>query len=58
MQYVFGWPGLGLLAVNAALQRDFPVIMGVTMLTAVFIVIGNFLTDIVYAYIDPRIRYD
>jgi peptide/nickel transport system permease protein len=58
IEYVFGWPGLGLLGVNAALQRDFPVIMGVTMLTATFVVVGNFVTDIVYAYIDPRIHYD
>jgi peptide/nickel transport system permease protein len=55
---VFGWPGLGLLGVNAALRRDFPVIMGVTMLTATFVIVGNFVTDIAYAYIDPRIRYE
>lgn len=58
IEFVFGLPGLGLLAVNAALKRDFPVIMGVTMLTALFIVIGNFLADIAYHWIDPRIRYE
>lgn len=58
IEFVFGWPGLGLLGVNAALRRDFPVIMGVTMLTATFVVVGNFVTDIAYAYIDPRIRYE
>lgn len=58
IEFVFGWPGLGLLGINAALKRDFPVIMGVTMLTALFIVIGNLLADIAYHWIDPRIRYD
>jgi peptide/nickel transport system permease protein len=58
IEFVFGWPGLGLLGVNAALKRDFPVIMGVTMLSALFIVIGNFLADLAYQWVDPRIRYD
>jgi len=58
IEFVFGWPGMGLLAVNAALRRDFPVIMGVTMLSAVFIVIGNFVADILYHWVDPRIRYE
>lgn len=58
IEFVFGWPGLGLLAVNAALKRDFPIIMGVTMLTALFIVLGNFFADLAYHFIDPRIRYE
>ncbi len=58
IEFVFGWPGLGLLAVNAALRRDFPIIMGVTMLSALFIVLGNFFADIAYHFIDPRIRYE
>ncbi|MCA9907183.1 MAG: ABC transporter permease [Anaerolineae bacterium] len=58
IEFVFGWPGLGQLGVNAALRRDFPIIMGVTMLTALFIVIGNFIADIAYHWIDPRIRYE
>ncbi len=58
IEFVFGWPGLGFLAVNAALKRDFPIIMGVTMLSALFIVFGNFLADIAYYWVDPRIRYD
>lgn len=58
VEFVFGWPGLGLLAVNAALKRDFPIIMGVTMLTAIFIVLGSFLADLAYHWIDPRIRYE
>lgn len=57
IEFVFGWPGLGLLGVNAALKRDFPTIMAVTMLSAVFIVIGNFIADVAYHWVDPRIRY-
>ncbi len=58
IEFVFGWPGMGLLAVNAALRRDYPVIMGVTMLGAIFIVLGNFIADLAYHWADPRIRYD
>ena len=58
VEYVFGWPGMGRLAVNAALRRDYPVIMGVTMISAIFIVLGNFLADLMYHWADPRIRYD
>jgi peptide/nickel transport system permease protein len=58
IEYVFGWPGMGRLAVNAALRRDYPVIMGVTMISAIFIVLGNFLADVAYHWADPRIRYE
>jgi peptide/nickel transport system permease protein len=58
IEFVFGWPGMGLLGVNAALKRDFPIIMGVTMLSAIFIVLGNFLADVTYHWVDPRIRYE
>jgi peptide/nickel transport system permease protein len=58
IEFVFGWPGMGRLAVNAALRRDYPVIMGVTMISAIFIVLGNFLADVAYHWADPRIRYD
>lgn len=58
IEFVFGWPGMGRLAVNAALRRDYPVIMGVTMISAIFIVLGNFLADLAYHWADPRIRYE
>lgn len=58
IEFVFGWPGMGRLAVNAALKRDYPVIMGVTMISAIFIVVGNFLADVAYHWADPRIRYE
>jgi peptide/nickel transport system permease protein len=58
IEFVFGWPGVGLLGVNSALKRDFPMIMAVTMMSALFIVLGNLLADIAYHWVDPRIRYD
>ncbi|BCN32185.1 ABC transporter permease [Anaeromicropila herbilytica] len=55
-EQVFAWPGTGQLAVNAVMTFDYPLIMGITMFTALLIVIGNLLADILYVVIDPRIR--
>ncbi len=55
---IFSWPGIGRLGVDAVTGRDYPVIMAVTMLSALMIVIGNLLADLAYAWVDPRIRYD
>lgn len=57
VESVFGWPGLGQLAWQAIQIIDIPVIMGVVLFTAFFIVIGNLLADLVYPLIDPRVRY-
>ena len=57
IETVFGWPGLGSLAVKAVLNNDFPVMTGVVMIFAAIYVAANFMVDILYAYIDPRIRY-
>ncbi|NOZ27350.1 MAG: ABC transporter permease [Chloroflexi bacterium] len=57
IETVFGWPGMGRLGVNAILARDYPLIMGVTMMSSVLVILGNLLADIVYAWADPRIRY-
>jgi peptide/nickel transport system permease protein len=54
---VFSWPGLGLMMTESVSQRDFLTIMGVTVLLAVVVLIANLVTDIAYAYADPRIRY-
>ena len=54
---VFTWPGLGLRLVDAVNGRDFPVIMGIALVFAVFVLIANLLTDVAYAAVDPRIRY-
>ena len=54
---IFSWPGMGLLAFQAAADRDYPVILGVVMLVAALTVIFNILADVTYAVVDPRIRY-
>lgn len=56
-EQIFNWPGLGLLTMNAILNRDYPVIMGVCLLSAVVVQAANLITDIVYALVDPTIRY-
>ena len=55
---IFSWPGMGRLGVEAINGRDYPIIMAVTMLSAVLIITGNLLADIAYAWVDPRIRYE
>jgi ABC-type dipeptide/oligopeptide/nickel transport system permease component len=55
---VFSWPGLGLLMLDAILQRDFPLIQGGVLLIALVFVLVNLAVDIIYGYLDPRIRYD
>jgi peptide/nickel transport system permease protein len=55
---IFGWPGMGRLGVESINGRDYPIIMAVTMLSALLIVGGNLAADIAYAWVDPRIRYD
>lgn len=58
IESVFGWAGLGRLAIEAANGRDYPVILGVTILVGVVVVLVNLLVDLLYAAVDPRIRYD
>jgi peptide/nickel transport system permease protein len=57
VEYVFSIPGIGYLTFTSIFARDYPTLMAITMLTAVFIVAGNLLADIAYAIVDPRIRY-
>jgi len=54
---VFQLPGIGQYALGALYTADFPVVMGVTVLGALFIVVANLLVDVVYAFLDPRVRY-
>lgn len=54
---IFGWPGIGRLVASSINSRDYPVLMGVFIMVAILVVIVNLITDIVYVYIDPRIRY-
>lgn len=57
-EQIFGIPGMGRYFVTSITNRDYPVIMGTILLYAVFLVIANLVVDILYAYLDPRIRYD
>jgi len=53
---VFSWPGMGSLGISSVFSLDYPVIMGITMITSVFLVIGNLVADILYGVVDPRIK--
>jgi len=55
---VFAWPGMGSLAVRAAFERDYPMIMGITLVISTVVVFSSLLVDLVYVYLDPRIRYE
>jgi peptide/nickel transport system permease protein len=57
METVFAWPGIGRLAYQAVLSRDYPVVMTINTITAVLVLIGNFVADLLYGIADPRIRY-
>jgi peptide/nickel transport system permease protein len=53
---IFAWPGIGKLGFEAILNRDFPVIVTLNFMTAVLVIIGNMVSDILYAVVDPRIK--
>jgi len=57
VEAVFAWPGLGSLAATAVGNRDYPLLMGATILVAGMVVLAGFLTDVAYALLDPRVRY-
>jgi ABC-type dipeptide/oligopeptide/nickel transport system permease component len=56
IEVIFAWPGIGRLLYEGIFQRDFPLVQGVVMLAGIMIVLINLVIDILYAYIDPRIR--
>ena len=58
VEYIFAWPGMGRVIVDAIFQRDYPLIMATSFLFAVMVVLGNLLADVLYSVVDPRIRYD
>jgi len=58
LETMFGWPGLGQLMFAATLQRDYPTVMGLTVVTASLVLLGTLLTDLAYAAADPRVRYE
>lgn len=55
IEQIFAWPGLGLLAYDAITQRDYPVILGVTLLAGAFVVFINIVVDLLYVVVDPRV---
>jgi ABC-type dipeptide/oligopeptide/nickel transport system permease component len=57
IETVFAWPGIGRLVVNAVFQRDFPVVQGVILISAVIFVVVNLIVDLLYSLLDPRISY-
>ncbi|WP_089940596.1 ABC transporter permease [Candidatus Entotheonella palauensis] len=56
VEVIFSWPGVGRLLMEGLLSRDFPVVQGVVLLAGSMIVVVNLLVDVLYAYVDPRIR--
>ncbi len=58
IEEVFAWPGMGRAIVGAIQARDYPLVMGGALLFAALVVIGNLLADLLYAVVDPRVRYD
>jgi peptide/nickel transport system permease protein len=57
IETVFAIPGMGQLAVNSILQRDFPMLQGVVLVMVVLVLVINFITDVLYSVLDPRIEY-
>jgi peptide/nickel transport system permease protein len=56
IESVFSWPGIGRMAVDAAFSRDYPILMGLLLMLATLVALGNLLTDLAYGVIDPRIK--
>ena len=57
VEQIFGWPGMGSLLFSGISQRDYPVVMGVTVVIALAVLLTNLLLDLVYGFADPRVRY-
>ncbi len=58
LEIVFAWPGLGMLLVDAVFKRDYTLIQGIVLVYSVLVIVVNVLVDVLYAYIDPRIKYE
>ena len=58
IEYVFGWPGMGKTIVDAISARDYPLVMAGSFFFAIMVVVGNLIADVLYAAVDPRIRYE
>lgn len=58
IEYIFGWPGMGRLGMEAVFHRDYTILMGDILLASVMVILGNLIADILYTLADPRIRYE
>jgi ABC-type dipeptide/oligopeptide/nickel transport system permease component len=58
IEFVFNYPGIGSIMVDATRQRDYPLVMGGVLVTAIAVLIANLIADISYGFADPRIRYE
>lgn len=58
VEFLFAWPGMGRLYYQAALNRDYPILLAVLIIGASLIILSNLLADILYAWLDPRVRYE
>jgi len=57
-EYVFSWPGMGRLAVEAVFKRDYPLLMAILIISSTLVVTGNLLADIAYSFVDPRVKLE
>lgn len=55
-EVVFAWPGMGRLMIDSIFSRDYPMIMAITMLSAIFLILGNLIADILYILVDPKVK--
>lgn len=58
IENIFTYPGIGQLAFNSAINKDYPLIMGITLVAGTLVILGNLIADVVYSLLDPRIRLD
>ena len=56
-EQVFQWPGMGQLTIQSIMSRDYPILMALNLLTAIMVLVSNLFTDILYSFVDPRIKY-
>jgi peptide/nickel transport system permease protein len=57
IEQIFSWPGIGLLTMSSIMTRDYPTVMGLNLMVAVIVILANLFTDVVYALVDPTIKY-
>jgi peptide/nickel transport system permease protein len=58
IEMIFSWPGMGRLGMDAIFHRDYTVLMGIIMFSSILIILANLITDILYAIVDPRVKFD